>query len=64
MAFLTGEGDLFCGDLLENTKRPAINSLAENVNRLKASVLHLKQYPIKTVFPGHGSPFAWEQLAL
>ena len=64
MAFLTKEGDLFCGDLLENTKKPVTNSLADDVNQLKASARRLSQYPIKTVYPGHGGPFAWEQLGL
>lgn len=62
LAFLTSEGDLFCGDLLENTKKPVSNSLADDANRLSASVLSLKEYPVKTVYPGHGKPFAWEQL--
>jgi hydroxyacylglutathione hydrolase len=61
-AFLTSAGDLFCGDLLENTRKPAINSLADDPVQLNASAQRLKSYPIKTVYPGHGGPFAMETL--
>ena len=62
IAFLTGEGDLFCGDLLENTKKPSLNSLADDPAQLKASFERLKGYGIKKVYPGHGNPFAWDEL--
>jgi hydroxyacylglutathione hydrolase len=62
MAYLTDVGDLFCGDQFENTKKPAPNSLADDAVLLSASAARLKSYPIKTVYPGHGYPFPWEQL--
>jgi glyoxylase-like metal-dependent hydrolase (beta-lactamase superfamily II) len=58
---LTGDGNLFCGDLLENTHRPAVNSLGDDRPQMAASAEGLKGYPIKMVFPGHGKPFPWSQ---
>lgn len=57
VCFLTADGDLFCGDLLVNTQKPAFNSLADDLDQLKASALKLKNHHVKTVYPGHGSPF-------
>ena len=57
IGILTPEGDLFCGDLLENTRQPAVNTLGDDVNLLKASVEKLKSLPIDMVYPGHGKPF-------
>jgi glyoxylase-like metal-dependent hydrolase (beta-lactamase superfamily II) len=61
---LTGDGDLLCGDLLVNTRRPAQNSLAEDASRIAAGVAMLEARGIRTVYPGHGEPFAWERLHL
>ncbi len=61
---LTGEGDLFCGDLIDNTKKPAVNAIMDDPDSAKASLEKLKNQPIKTVYPGHGSPFAFEQLLI
>jgi hydroxyacylglutathione hydrolase len=58
---LTDAGDLFCGDLLENTKEPAKNSLIANKKAFEVSVEKLKQLKIGTVYPGHGEPFQIEQ---
>ena len=59
---LTTGGDLFCGDLLVNTKKPAKNTLLDNSEELDASVERLKGLEIETVYPGHGKPFKMEQL--
>ena len=64
IGILTPEGDLFCGDLLENTKQPAVNSLGDDLNLLKASVEKLKGCTIYTVYPGHGKPFPLSQLGM
>lgn len=65
IAFLTESGDLFCGDLLENSgapkKKPSLNSLIDELPVAKASVEKLSVLPIQTVFPGHGDPFPMEQ---
>ena len=58
---LTTEGDLFCGDLLVNTKEPAKNTLIDDPVELDESVERLKDLKIETVYPGHGKPFKMEQ---
>ncbi|NPD89318.1 MAG: MBL fold metallo-hydrolase [Asgard group archaeon] len=57
IGILTSEGALFCGDLLENTKEPAKFSLIDNKEEYNESIEKLKQYQIRTVYPGHGKPF-------
>jgi hydroxyacylglutathione hydrolase len=57
---LTDAGDLFCGDLLENTKEPAKNSLIADKKAFETSVERLKQLIIGMVYPGHGEPFQME----
>jgi glyoxylase-like metal-dependent hydrolase (beta-lactamase superfamily II) len=62
IGILTPSGDLFCGDLLVNTDKPAKNTLIDDAVELDASVEKLKTLKIKTVYPGHGKPFQMEQL--
>ena len=54
---LTGNGDLFCGDLLENTKEPGLNSIMDDSAAANASVEKLRSLEVGTVYPGHGRPF-------
>ena len=61
IGILTSTGDLFCGDLLENTKKPAKNSLIADKKAFEANVEKLKRFEISTVYPGHGAPFPMEQ---
>ena len=63
IGILTASGELFCGDLFENTKGPALNSLIDDPTAAKASVARLDALKIRTVYPGHGQPFAMELLA-
>lgn len=63
IGILTADGDLFVGDLLENTKRPALNSIIDDLGAAQASVERLKSLKIKTVYPGHGASFSMNQLA-
>ena len=60
IGILTATGDLFCGDLFENYKKPAFNSIMDDPETAKASVEKLKAYEIKTVYPGHGKSFPME----
>lgn len=64
IGILTAGGDLFCGDLFENTKGPVLNSLMDDLSAAKASVAVLERLKIKTVYPGHGQPFAILDLKL
>jgi hydroxyacylglutathione hydrolase len=63
ISILTAYGDLFCGDLLTNsTGKPMLNSMMYDSEAGQASLEKLKTLSIKTVYPGHGQPFAWEAL--
>jgi hydroxyacylglutathione hydrolase len=63
ICILTSYGDLFCGDLFTNsTGKAMLNSMMYDTDAGYASLERLKILPIKTVYPGHGHPFAWEAL--
>lgn len=57
IGILTAGGDLFCGDLLTNTGKPALSSIIDDSAAAKASIEKLKKLKINTVYPGHGKPF-------
>lgn len=57
IGILTEGGDLFCGDLLENSREPATNSLMDDPAACEASLEKLRGLEINTVYPGHGQPF-------
>jgi len=61
IGILTASGDLFCGDLLENTRDPALNSIMDDNSAASTSVEKLAGYEINTVYPGHGETFPMEQ---
>jgi glyoxylase-like metal-dependent hydrolase (beta-lactamase superfamily II) len=61
IGILTAAGDLFCGDLLENTDKPAFNSIMDDSAAAQTSVEKLKSLEINTVYPGHGEPFPMKQ---
>jgi len=48
---------LFCGDLFDNTDKPALNSIMDDSMAANASVEKLRSLEIHTVYPGHGKPF-------
>jgi len=60
IGILTAKGDLFCGDLLANTDKPALNSIMDDLAAAQASVDKLRNLAIRTVYPGHGKPFAMQ----
>jgi hydroxyacylglutathione hydrolase len=60
IGILTSAGDLFCGDLLENTRQPSLNSIMDDALAAKASLEKLGGFKINTVYPGHGKPFSPE----
>ena len=57
IGILTAGGDLFCGDLFENTDTPDLNSIMDDLAAANASVQRLQSLEIHTVYPGHGEPF-------
>lgn len=60
IGILTAGGDLFCGDLLDNTDKPVVSSIMDDLAAAKASVEKLRGLEIHTVYPGHGRPFPME----
>jgi glyoxylase-like metal-dependent hydrolase (beta-lactamase superfamily II) len=60
IGFLTTEGDLFIGDLLENNKKrgPVKGSLIDDPIVFDASIDKLRNLSLNTVYPGHGNPFS------
>jgi len=61
IGILTAGGDLFCGDLFDNTHKPALNSIMDDLAAANASLEKLRGLAIYTVYPGHGKPFPMEQ---
>jgi hydroxyacylglutathione hydrolase len=61
---LTAEGDLFCGDLLNNARgRPVKNRLVDVPEEMDASAARLAPLGVRTVYPGHGRPFRWHDFS-
>ena len=63
IGILTTEGNFICGDIFANTKKPGLAPNAFDFAVLKTSVKKLQSEKIEQVFPGHGEPFAYAQLA-
>ena len=59
---LTGDGALFCGDLLRNNGKPGRNSLVDNAEEMTASIERIRGLGVSIVYPGHGKPFPMEAL--
>lgn len=59
---LTPHGDLFCGDLFWNVRRPRLHPLIDDLASARASVERLKGLPIRTIHPAHGGPFPANRL--
>jgi glyoxylase-like metal-dependent hydrolase (beta-lactamase superfamily II) len=62
IGIITTNGELFCGDLFENTKGPTVNSLMDDHASANGCIERLKEMNIKSVFPGHGQPFTMDML--
>jgi glyoxylase-like metal-dependent hydrolase (beta-lactamase superfamily II) len=60
IGILTGDGDLFCGDLLWNMRSPGTHPIVDDPVDLKASVDKLKSLKVNMIYPGHGKPFSME----
>lgn len=63
IGILAGQGDLFCGDLFENTGVPKLNSIMDDKPAAESSLEKLRKKKIQMVYPGHGEPFSMERLA-
>ena len=62
IGILTADGDFFCGDLMTNHAKPAINDLIDDLPTARQSVEKLKALPVKIIYPGHGDPFTLEEI--
>jgi hydroxyacylglutathione hydrolase len=62
IALLTEQGQLFPGDTVSNRGTPAAAPFVDDFDQLRASLAALKEMKAKTVYPGHGKPFAGEAL--
>jgi len=62
ISIFTKEGDLFCGDFLNNNKAPSINHLVDDMEEMKTSLAKIRNLPVKKIYPGHGAPFTLEEL--
>lgn len=62
ISVLTAQGDLFCGDLMTNTRHPKANSLVDDPVLLAESVARVRGLGVRTVYPGHGKPFDMSEL--
>ena len=63
LGVLTASGDLFSGDLFDNTHNPVLNAIMDDLEAAHSSVARLSQLTIHTVYPGHGKPFSMEDYA-
>ncbi len=57
IGILTGEGDFFSGDTINNRKKPAAADIVENEPALTSSLEKIRKINIRNVYPGHGKPF-------
>jgi hydroxyacylglutathione hydrolase len=60
IGILAEDGSLFCGDLLMNMFKPDLHFMINDRTDSDVSLAKLKNLYVKTVYPGHGKPFAME----
>jgi hydroxyacylglutathione hydrolase len=71
IAILTEAGELFAGDtaginpyaMVFNRTRPVATPIIQDQGELKASLAKLKALNARTIYPGHGKPFPFTELA-
>ncbi len=59
---LTGDGRLLAGDTFANTFGSHAPPFIENRRQLRESLEMLKRLDARTVYPGHGKPFPFEEI--
>mmetsp|Transcript_5263 Transcript_5263/g.6057 ORF Transcript_5263/g.6057 Transcript_5263/m.6057 type:complete len:124 (+) Transcript_5263:2-373(+) len=60
--FTTDDEQLFCGDLLENVKKPKLSDIMDDLPAARQSLDCLRKLKPRIVYPGHGSPFELNQV--
>lgn len=58
IGILTGDGSLFCGDLLMNMVKPELHFMIDDLPACRSSIERLKKLNISRIYPGHGKPFS------
>lgn len=61
IGILTDGGELFCGDLMDNMRKPGLEFFIDDLAAAHASISKLNGQRVTTVYPGHGRPFTWKQ---
>ena len=61
---LTGDGDLFCGDLLVDVLGPSLHYYIDDLAQAYESIRKLSDLGVGTVYPGHGKPFPLNELPI
>jgi glyoxylase-like metal-dependent hydrolase (beta-lactamase superfamily II) len=61
ISILTSEKELFCGDIIGNTKNPEKTTLIDDDDQLNTSIKHIKALETLMIYPGHGKPFKIDQ---
>ena len=62
IAILTENGELISGDTFVNNEKPGPSPNATDFPKLADSIDKLKGLAIETVYPGHGTPFGFNEL--
>ncbi len=61
ICILDTQGNLLCGDLFANNKKPSLAVNAQNFSILKTSAKKIMTHHITKIYPGHGNPYEIEQ---
>jgi glyoxylase-like metal-dependent hydrolase (beta-lactamase superfamily II) len=62
VGILTGGGDFFSGDTINNSKKPTVAHIIQDEAALAQSLEKIRALNIRNVYPGHGKPFAMVDL--
>lgn len=62
IGILTADGDLICGDLFWNLRKPTRHFLISDLSDYQSSLEKIRQNPVRMIYPGHGKPFKLEQM--
>jgi hydroxyacylglutathione hydrolase len=57
IGILTEDGELFCGDLMDNMRKPNLQFFIDDMKSAISSIEKIKKLNVKNVYPGHGKPF-------
>jgi len=63
ISILTDEGELFCGDIYGNAKKPEKTTLIDDQIMFEISVDKIRKLNSVRIYPGHGKPFDVEELS-